>query len=399
MTTAKNNVCYFQSGGPTQVINSSFLGLFDTFRKDPKRGKFYVSRFGVNGLLNGELESVIFKRDFSSLLFTPGANFGSARVKLPEDLNAIEWQNIRKTIEKYRIGYLFVNGGNDSMDTANKISLRAKEKKRNLKVIGIPKTIDNDLLFTDHCPGFGSAAKRVANASIAIQKDDYSYQTGRINILETRGRDSGFLAASSLLAKKKGLAPDFIYVPESAFDLKTFLDKAISRYKEKGHCFIVVSEGIRNKEGKLILASKDKDSFGNIQNGGVADYLASLLSNRGRKTRGIELSLLNRAGTFLPSFTDIKEAYECGKRAYIFATLGTSGKRVVRKRLSSKPYRITYVDVPLSRVANKAKKMPLSYLTTSGDNIRDSYLDYVSPLIQGERKVFGPDGLLSVFGK
>ena len=176
MTTVRNNVCYFQSGGPTQVINSSFYGLYKAFKNDLSHGKFYVSRYGVNGLLNGKLELIPSNRNFKDLLVTPGASFGSARIKLTDDFSSPVWQSILKTLDEYQIGYLFVNGGNDSMDSASLIGKRVKKAKRDVKVIGIPKTIDNDLGYTDHCPGFGSAAKFVANSVITIGKDDFSYE-------------------------------------------------------------------------------------------------------------------------------------------------------------------------------------------------------------------------------
>ena len=399
MTTVRNNVCYFQSGGPTQVINSSFYGLYKAFKNDLSHGKFYVSRYGVNGLLNGKLELIPSNRNFKDLLVTPGAFCGSARIKLTDDFSSPVRQSILKTLDEYQIGYLFVNGGNDSMDSASLIGKRVKKAKRDVKVIGIPKTIDNDLGYTDHCPGFGSAAKFVANSVITIGKDDLSYEKGRINIIETRGRDSGFLAASSLLAKKKGITPDFIFVPEVIFDVNEFLSKATSVFDKKGHCLVVVSEGIRDKNGNLIVSQKAKDSFGNTQVGGVADYLSSLVSQKGYKTRGIELSLLNRAATFVPSLTDIKEASACGEKAYLFAKKGRSGVRVTRERAESSSYKINFSSVPLDKVANKEKKLPLSYLSKNKDNIKDSYRDYVSPLIKGERNPFDPDGLVSVYCK
>ncbi len=399
MTTARNNVCYFQSGGPTPVINSSFYGLYKAFKNDQNHGKFYVSRYGVNGLLNGKLELIPSNRNFKDLLVTPGANFGSARVKLKDDASSPLRQAILKTLEEYRIGYLFVNGGNDSMDSASLIDKRVKKANRDVKVIGIPKTIDNDLVYTDHCPGFGSAAKFVANSVITIGKDDLSYEKGRINIIETRGRDSGFIAASSVLAKKKEITPDFIFVPEVSFSINEFLSKTTSVFDKKGHCLVVVSEGIRDKGGNLIVSQKSKDSFGNIQVGGVADYLSSLIAQKGYKTRGIELSLLNRAGTFVPSLTDIKEASSCGEKAYLFAKRGRSGVMVNRERADSSSYKIGFSSVPLEKVANKEKKLPLSYLTKNKDNIKDSYRDYVSPLIKGERNPFDSDGLVSVYCK
>lgn len=398
MTTANKNRCYFQSGGPTQVINSTFVGLYSEFSGDPNHGKLYVSRYGVNGLIKGKLENILPGKDkeYRHLLSTPGAEFGSARIKLSNDFDSPVRQAIAKNLAKYKIGYLFVNGGNDSRESAALIQERVKAKNRNVHVIGLPKTIDNDLYGTDHCPGYGSAAKYVANSVIAIAKDDLSYEKGRINIVETRGRDSGFLAASAILAKKKGLAPDFIYVPETHFDIQAFLDKAISCYEKKKHCLIVVSEGIRNKDNELIVSQKQKDSFGNIQIGGVANYLASLVAEKGFKTRGIELSLLNRASTFLPSLQDIQESGACGGNAYHRALEGLSGVMVTIQRSPSLPYNSGIDAVPLSEVIGKIKQLPLSYITESKDNIKDSFIDYVAPLITGRFNPLDDDGLLNV---
>ncbi|MBS7383797.1 MAG: diphosphate--fructose-6-phosphate 1-phosphotransferase, partial [Bacilli bacterium] len=304
-----HNCLYLQSGGPSAVINSTFQGLRDAYQKN-REGKLFVSPYGISGLINEELLDK--SDDTEDYSFLPGAHFGSLRKMLPEEVDAPIGKEIIEKLKKYEISHLFLNGGNDSMDTAYKIQRYFDYYGYQGTVLGLPKTIDNDLFGTDHTPGYGTAAKFVANATLAIYDDEYTYRKGKIILIETMGRDSGYVAASAKLCALRGKDPDYIYVPEVPFDIFSFLDKAIKTYQEKGHCIIVLSEGIRNQEGKLISDSQKDDAFGNRIVGGVSNYLTSLLLEKGYPARNIIFNTLNRSSSFLPSLTDINEARMVG---------------------------------------------------------------------------------------
>jgi 6-phosphofructokinase 1 len=269
------------------------------------------------------------------------------------------------------------------MDGAFRIFEYLSKENYPCTVIGIPKTVDNDLFVTDHTPGYGSAAKYIALATSAVEFDDLTYQKGRINIIEAMGRDCGYLAASSLLSIPYAGAtgPDYIYVPEVPFDVASFLAKAKKTYEKKGRCLIVVSEGIRDYQGRLISSFKKADDFGNIQMGGVSSYLSSLVAKEGYSTRAIELSVLQRSAYFAVSETDVKEARGVSDAALKLALKGQTGVMVTIERKKTKAYGVTYSSCPLSKVAGKAAKMPSKYLAPSGDFIRPSFLSYALPLL------------------
>lgn len=387
----QGNVCYFQSGGPTAVINASFLGLDQAFQAQKSPYKIFVSPYGITGLIQGKLTDVTGK-DYAKLTHRPGSFSGSLRKKLKEDDPLLG--SMIATLAKYQIRYLFANGGNDSMDTCLKLSEAMRKSGLSCQVLGIPKTIDNDLLKTDHTPGYGSAAKYIANTVLAISLDDRTYEKGRINIVEVMGRDSGYLTASSLLASLKGQAPDFIYVPEVAFDLNKEIFKWEKTYETKGRCLVVVSEGIHDEQGKLISAVGTKDAFGNIQMGGVGSYLSSRVTKDGYKSRAIELSIPQRAASYLLSKRDVNEAMAVGKEALLKALAGEDGVMVTIDRVSNHPYRVKYGSALLSDVGGKAGSLPLRYINDDKDNIRKSFITYVLPLIQGNVSALGDDGLL-----
>ena len=401
MPTLKNkseavNVCYFQSGGPTAVINATFKGLYDAFLADRKKRKFFVSRFGMTGLLEDKLEEVT-EDNIPELEYRPGSYWGSLRKKLPEDSSSEIAKTLMENIKKNNIGLIFVNGGNDSMNTAYRISQYAIDYHMDIKVIGVPKTIDNDLYGCDHTPGFGTAAKYVANAVLATSIDDKTYMKGRVNIIETMGRDSGFVAASALLASLKGEKPDYIFVPEVPFSIHTFLEKVKKTYEKKGRCLVVVSEGIRDKDGVLIATdSSSKDAFNHTQVGGVGKYLSSLVEREGMKTRGIELSVLNRASSFAPCLVDIKEAEQVSRLAYKAACHGKTGIMIALCRKKGDKYEPDFKEIPLEKVADQVVTLPKKYINKAGDNINASYLDYVAPLIKGNAIPFDEDGLLKL---
>ncbi len=388
------NILYFQSGGPTSVINASFRGLLDAYRRLDLHGQVYISPCGVSGLLDGNLEAVDINT-LPRLDYRPGSYCGSLRLRLDPDPHSPQALSIIDTLRKYKIDYVFPNGGNDSMDTAMKLSAYIQTHGLNTKVVGIPKTVDNDLYGCDHTPGFGTAAKYVANAVISVALDDLTYKKGRVNIIETMGRDSGFLAASGKLAALRNLAPDYIYVPEVPFDIPSFLEKAKRTYKEKGRCLIIVSEGIRNKEGQLIATDSNRqDEFAHQQVGGVSSYLAALLEKEGIKSRAIELSVLNRASGFLPSLVDIQEAKAAAAFALESALKGETACMVCIKRKEGKDYEAYYQTESITKIANKVVYLPKEYIDEEGDNITDAYIDYCAPLIQGNAMALGEDGLL-----
>ena len=332
------NAIYGQSGGPTSVINASAYGLIKEAKKHPdKIGKIFAMHYGIEGLLNEDIIDVSsFKeKELKALLTTPGAAFGSNRYKLNDEISdKAKFDKIIEIFNKYNIHYFFYNGGNDSMETILKISRYAKKVNYELYAIGIPKTIDNDLEMLDHTPGYPSAAKYIANSVSSIYFDDASYKKGRVNIVEIMGRDTGWLTASSKLAELNGAKVDLIYVPEVSFDTETFLNKVKEIYEKKGHCLVCLSEGIRDKNDKLIGVNQEmKDVFGHTQLGGVSVYLSTLVHQKlGFKTRYIELSLLQRANSLIPSEVDIKEAIKAGSFALKSALYGKTQKVVTINR-------------------------------------------------------------------
>ena len=366
---------YLQAGGPTSVINASFLGLFDEAKKHD--AKVYVSPYGLSSLLTGQIKEIKdIAHDF--LLKRPGSYFGSARIHL-DDKDTID--KIIKNLADNDIHLLFINGGNDTMDSALKISNEAKKENYDLKVIGIPKTIDNDLKETDHTPGYGSASKFIINAVSSVIVDDLSYKKGRINIIEVMGRDSGYLALASNLVSINGFQVDLTYIPEIPFSLDAFSKKAAEIYEKKGRCTVVVSEGIKNSKGELISSMHTKDAFGNIQMGGVSSYLANHLANKGFKTRGIELNVLQRSAFFLTSSVDVKESYQAGKYAFKFAIKNLSDMMVSFKRISNNPYKIKFVPVPLSKVAKIPSELNLQFYDSKKYRATKEFYDYLKPLL------------------
>lgn len=392
--TRNGNAVYCQSGGPTAVINTSLLGAYETFKKNSK-GKFFLSHNGIAGLL-GEAKLEELTGDKSFLRNRPGAFGGTLRKKLPSDVNDPLAKTVVDCLKENNVTSLFLNGGNDSMDSADKVNNYVKHYGYDCCVMGVPKTVDNDLKLTDHTPGYGTAAKFIANAVLALSIDEYSYIKGKVQIIECMGRDAGYITASAILAKDKGYKPDFIYTPEMIFDLDDFLNKALKVYNDKGHCIVVVSEGIKDKEGKLISDIGVKDDFGNSMLGGVGEFLAQKVREKGASSRAFVPANVGRASSFLLSKTDSDEAYEVGKKAVLEALNETSGFMVGNRRISSNPYKIELTLFPLKDVGGDAKEMDRKYIAESGDNISDAYLEYVRPLIKGEVQTLGKDGLLAI---
>lgn len=388
----KKAMVYIQSGGPTSVINSSLYGAIKEAEKHPEISHIYGSLNGIDGLLNDNIID-LGKEDkemIELLVQTPGAALGTTRHKLPKDINDEEYQRILATLEKHNIGYVFVNGGNDSMDTCHKLSILAEEKHLDIKVIGVPKTVDNDLAETDHSNGFGSAAKYVVNTVREIIADASSYKSYKAYVIEVMGRNAGWLTAAVDLLPENG-RPDLIYLPENKFDANAFCDKVAKIYKEKGICVAVVSEGIEFERDE---ANVKVDSFGHKQLGGAASDLGKMITAKhGVPVRAIELSLPQRAYSPLTSKVDSEEAIACGAMAVKKACEGMTAKMIAIKRVSTNPYKSELVPVDISKIANVERKIPTSMMKDD-TRMDQSFRDYCLPLINGEIEVKFENGII-----
>lgn len=393
----KGNLLYGQSGGPTSVINASLYGVIKEAKESENIGKIYGAIHGIEGILNEDFYNfTLDDSQVEKLPYTPGAFLGSVRHKLKDsNVDETEYLKILEVFKKYNIRYFFYNGGNDSMDTCNKISKYLASKNYECCVIGIPKTIDNDLPLVSHTPGFGSAAKYLINAIMELVLDTNVYKKGRVTIVEVMGRDTGWLTASSVVVKEKLGKPNLIYVPEVAFDLQDFLDKVQEIYKREQKVFVVISEGIKDKNGNEIGSSNELDAFGHMQMGGVSSYLARLVKDKtGISTRSIEINLLQRCAAHLASAVDVKEAIEVGRHAVKYALEGDSDIMVGINVLDDEKYQVEYKKIPLENVANQIKYLDEKYLE-GNSMISSKFLDYVIPLIKGENKVkYNEDGVI-----
>ncbi|MCR4772610.1 MAG: 6-phosphofructokinase [Oscillospiraceae bacterium] len=393
MDILKGACVFGQSGGPTSVINASFYGAVKAALADPRITAVYGAAHGIKGILNDVLYDISAEdpNELELLPNTPSSALGSCRYKLADpDKDDTDYKRLLGIFRKYDIRYFFYNGGNDSMDTCEKVSRYMARSGWDCRVIGIPKTIDNDLGGTDHCPGFGSAARYIATSCMEISLDASVYDYGQVTIVEIMGRHAGWLTASAALAAHFGAGPDLIYLPEKEFELDAFLDRVSALLNDKGSAFIAVSEGIHDKNGTFIseYASGNgaKDAFGHTQLGGLASFLAAKVKERtGAKTRGIELSLLQRCGAHLASRTDIDEAVMAGRAAVEAAVNGESGKMVAfRREEKNGGYACGTVLVPLSEAANFEKKVPEEWILPDGSGVTQEMIDYILPLIQGE---------------
>lgn len=384
--------CIFgQSGGPTAVINASAYGVIRAALDAEEITKVYGAAHGIKGVLEDKLY-VMDEEDpneLKLLLNTPSSELGSCRYKIADpEADETDYKRILEIFKKYNVRYFFYNGGNDSMDTCNKISRYMESVGYECRVMGVPKTIDNDLFGTDHCPGFASAAKYIATSCMEINKDARVYDNGMITVVEIMGRHAGWLAASAALAAEFGSGPDLIYLPECDFDMDKFLADIDRIYKANGKVLVAVSEGIHYADGRFVSEAKTSatDGFGHAQLGGLASMLADIIKQHtGAKVRGIELSLLQRCGAHLASATDVNEAFSAGKEAVEQAVKGVTGQMVAFKR--------EYVDgkytckmelLPLSSVANFEKKVPMEWINEEQNGLKHEFIDYVLPLIQGE---------------
>ena len=389
-----------QSGGPTSVINASTLGVIETALKSDAITQVLGAEHGIKGVLNDRLFDMGLEdpQELALLKYTPSSALGSCRYKMADpEVDDTDYKRILEVFKKHDVRYFFYNGGNDSMDTCNKISKYMQSVGYECRVMGIPKTIDNDLWGTDHCPGFASAAKYIATSLMEIYHDVRVYDTGMIAVVEIMGRHAGWLTGAAALASAYGAGPDLIYLPEVDFDMAQFVDDVKRVYEQRGNCIVAVSEGIHYKDGRFVSEAKvaANDGFGHAQLGGLAALLAEVLKNEtGAKVRGIELNLLQRCGAHLASKTDIEESYMAGRVAVESAVHGISDKMIgfVREAVGGQ-YRCQTKLIPLSDVANVEKKVPREWINAAGNGIERPFVNYVLPLIQGEPDLPRQDSL------
>lgn len=390
----KGSIIIGQSGGPTSVINASLAGIIDEALKSESIENIYGALNGIDGIINKKIIDLRCeeKETIELLKVTPSSILGSVRFQLPDyHIDDTIYKKIVEVFTTLHIKYFFYIGGNDSMDTCNKISQYFKTIHFDCAVLGIPKTIDNDLVQTDHCPGYGSSIKYIATTMAEIYQDISCYTKGKVTIVEIMGRDAGWLTAGSKLASLSNSGPDLIYLPEVPFDMHDFLNRVKQIYDEKGHALIALSEGIKDIDGKYILNYRlfnNTDDFGHLQLGGVGQVVAEVVNKKlGLPIRSIELNLPQRCSSHIASKTDIDEAYCCGKMALQFAMKNHTGKMVTMKRTTAFPYKIEYGIIDLNLVANLIKPVPPSYIIDNGTNISKSFIDYALPLIQNEPKI------------
>ena len=380
-----------QSGGPTSVINASAQGAIQAALKADCITRVLGAAHGIKGVLDDKLYDMGQEdpKELELLQNTPSSALGSCRYKLADpDKDDTDYKRILEIFKKYDVRYFFYNGGNDSMDTCNKISKYMQKVGYECRVMGIPKTIDNDLNGTDHCPGFASAAKYIATSCMEVWHDAHVYDTGMVTVVEIMGRHAGWLAGSAALATWAGCGPDLIYLPEVDFDLDQFIADVTAIYDKTGKCMVAVSEGIHYADGRFVSEAETSatDGFGHAQLGGLAVKLADIIKSKtGAKVRGIELSLLQRCGSHLASGVDVEEAKMAGRVAVESAVAGETDKMVAFScsREGGK-YECKPVLEPLDIVANIEKKVPREWINAAGNGIEQPFIDYVLPLIQGD---------------
>jgi 6-phosphofructokinase len=395
------NAFYAQSGGVTAVINASACGVIETARKYPRRiGKLYAGRHGIIGALTEDLIDVgkESRQTIGALKHTPSGAFGSARFKLKGlEQNRAEYERLIEVFRAHDIGYFFYNGGNDSMDTALKVSQLSQSLGYPIVCIGVPKTVDNDLPHTDCCPGFGSVAKYVAVSTREAGMDVASMArtSTKVFVLEVMGRHAGWIAAAGgLAARKAGEPPHIILFPEVPFEQAAFLAKVKFSVDNYGYCVVVVSEGAAYADGRFLAEAGTTDAFGHAQLGGVGPVVANMVREaHGYKYHWAVADYLQRAARHIASKVDVEQAYACGKAAVELAIAGRNAVMPTIVRKSSKPYKWVIGHVPLAEVANQEKKLPRDYISPDGFGISAACRRYLEPLVAGEAYPPYKDGL------
>ena len=395
MKDLKGRCIFAQSGGPTAVINSGIAGGITEALKNPNITGVLCAVHGIKGVLNEDFwdMSKEDESEIEALKHTPASAFGSVRYKLKNpETDAADYERILEVFKKYDVRFFFYNGGNDSMDTCDKISKYMQRAGYPVNVIGIPKTIDNDLVGTDHCPGYGSASKYIATTINEIARDADIYEDPLVIIVEIMGRNAGWLTAAASLTKR-GEGADLIYLPELPFDDEKFLCDVEGVVKAKKHCVVAVSEGIKYNSGRYVGEdAANTDVFGHSQLGGVCGALKAKISQKlGYKCKAIELNILQRAASHIASKTDVEETYTAGKQAVKAAVGGETDKMVSFKRTGD--YEITYDLVPLSITANAEKGVPKEWITEDGTWLTEDFERYARPLIMGENEMSFEGGL------
>jgi 6-phosphofructokinase len=401
MKAAPRNALYAQSGGVSAVINASACGVIETARKHPRQiGKILAGRDGIIGALTEDLIDLSKENPATvrGLRYTPAGAFGSARFKLKSlEQNRAEYERLIEVFRAHDIGYFFYNGGNDSMDTAWKISQIGSKLNYPVTCIGIPKTVDNDLPITDCCPGFGSVAKYIAVSTLegGLDVASMARTSTKVFVLEVMGRHAGWIAAAGGLAGRKAdEPPHMILFPEISFERESFLQRVQQCVGAYGYCVIVVSEGARYADGKFLAESGTQDAFGHTQLGGVGPVVANMVREAfGYKYHWAVADYLQRSARHVASKTDVEQAYAVGKAAVEYALAGLNAVMPAIKRLSSKPYRWKLVPVPISEVANVEKKVPRHFISEDGFGITAACRRYLEPLIAGEDPPPYRDGL------
>lgn len=400
---SKKNLIAGQSGGPTAAINSSLYGVVSEALKHTEEiDHVYGMVNGIEGFLNGtvlDFQEALPGEQLRALTWTPGAYLGSCRYKLPESLEDPVYPKLFRKFEEMNIGWFFYIGGNDSMDTVSKLSRYAEKISSDIRVIGIPKTIDNDLVETDHTPGFGSAAKYVASTVREIAIDASVYDNKKsVTIVEIMGRHAGWLTAASALARKfEHDNPVLIYLPETDFDQDAFIEKVRTSLETTPNLVVCISEGIHDNTGTFICEYSNDvgtDTFGHKMLTGSGKYLENLVKERlGVKVRSVELNVCQRCSSSMLSKTDQKEAIASGAYGVKAALNGASGKMVAFERLDGDDYQIDYVLKDVNVICNQEKCVPAAWITADGSNVTEDFIRYARPLIQGEVTVPTEDGV------
>ncbi len=398
MSQLRGNAIVAQSGGPTAVINASACGVIQEALKQPEIEGVYAAHNGILGILNEEIYDLGKEdpKDIEGLKTSPAAALGSCRYKVKSDE---DFEKILRVFEKYNIRYFFYIGGNDSMDTADKVNKLAAEKGYEFIAMGVPKTIDNDLAHTDHCPGYGSVIKYLGTMVMEAGRDTEAlYTTDTVNVIEAMGRNAGWIAAGTALARRSEEdAPHIILLPERTFDKEEFKERVRYYLDKIKRCVVVVSEGTKTADGSYLSEQSGefgKDDFGHTQLGGAAEYIKSVIENEVKvKSRFAIPSTIQRTGLHFASKTDSEEAYMVGQKAVQLAAEGVNGKMVTLERTADEPYSCKTGTAELSAVANGEKYFPKEWISDDGFFVTDDFIRYARPLVQGEVQPIIEDGL------